>query len=291
MLWICLSFLTAITVVLARRMMLPRPVHADLKCGDAPMWFGDDGLVVTWVGPMKESAKVRLGDGDIFGRAAEATGSDIPERYPEKYLRGLQETEVFNPSMAWSTDELTRWESRHGIEMEPGAVEIFQRYLDTKHLLFMSLVGHPEVATPEDYVACSLVLQRAVIVFDDGREDLYLRSYFHSAKSPDEFVNFVPRTGVHFSFPTDRLWFPLELTRLISEPVSFVELDVISREPFTGKAPAPFEARTVRGLSLGGRKFHATRLSGVINVGKEEDVTKRESISDFTLPVSELTAG
>lgn len=287
MIWFLLAVLAIAGTMMAVKIAKAEPAYADLKCGDAPMYFGGgDGLVVTWVGPTKESAKVRLGDGEIFRRIAEVTGSDIPEGYPEKYLRDLQEAEVFNASMAWSTDELTQWEGRHGIDMEPEALGVFQRYLDTKHPIFMSLVSHPEVRDPGAFIACSLVLQRAVMIYDEGREDLFLRSYFYSAKDENEFVNFVPRTGVHFSFPTDSIWFPLELTRLIREPASYVELDVLSRSSLDENAlPAPFtRARSGSSgtLLLGGKKFNVTRISGVL------DVSEGRAIEDFNVPVANL---
>lgn len=280
--WIALALIATAGLLLSLRIAKAGPAFADLKCGDAPMYFRPDQLAVTWVGPMKESAKVRLGTGDIFRRVAEITGPDIPGGYPDKYARDLEDSDVFNSAMAWSTEELTKWEGRHGIEMEPEALEIFERYLESKHLLFMTLVEHPRVPNPEDFRACSLVLQRGVIVYDQGHEDLYLRSYFHSATDTGEFVNFVPREGVHFAFPSDSIWFPFELTRLISEPASFVEIDVLSRAPIDEAALPSFLSPRVSGrVRLKDEMYQATRLSGVLEVGHKD---QRGTFADLSLP-------
>jgi hypothetical protein len=288
MLWIAFALFTIASILLSLKIAKARPAFADLKCGDAPMYFTKDQLVVTWVGPTKGSAKVRLSGGDVFRRVAEITGSDIPDSYPDKYLQNLEDSEVFNSSMAWSTEELTRWEGRYGIEMEPEALEIFERYLLSKHVLFMSLVGHPQVPNPEEFRACSLVLQRGVIVYDQGQEDLFLRSYFHSATDQGEFVNFVPREGVHFAFPSDSIWFPFELTELISEPASFIELDILTRTPLDDESlPSFLGSRRSGRVWLEGEKYQATRISGVLEVGKE----KRGGINDLSLPTASMAAG
>ncbi|WP_030194769.1 hypothetical protein [Streptomyces sp. NRRL S-87] len=259
-----------------------RSVHADLKCGDAPMHF-DDGLVVTWAGPAPEEARVKLGNGDIFTQVEQVTGSGIPAAYPEKYLENLRTSEVFNASMAWTSDELVRWQERHGIEMEPEAMSVFQNYLDTGHRILMTLVDHPNVSDPGSFVACSLVLQRAVIVYNGRRQDLFLRSYFHSARTDSsEYVNFAPGGSVHYSFKTDTAWFPLELTRLISEPASYVELDIVTPEEFDeALLPAPFSGRTSGPVLLGDVKYQVRRASAVFKVGAGQQA----AIPDFRMPL------
>jgi hypothetical protein len=281
MLWFSVLLFMLAGMLLIVKIIKAESAFADLKCGDAPIYFRKDQLAVTWVGPTKELAKVRLGAGDVFRRAAEITGSDIPDGYPEKYLRDLEDSEVFNSSLAWTTEELTRWQGRHGIEMEPEALEIFERYLESKHILFMSLVGHPQVPNPDEFRACSLVLQRGVIVHDKGHEDLFLRSYFHSATDQGEFVNFVPREGVHFAFPSDSIWFPFELTRLISEPASYVELDILTPSPLSeGDFPSFLASRRSGRVQLQGERYWATRVSGVLE--------KQGTIEDLELPVGSM---
>jgi len=256
-----------------------RPVRADLKCGDAPMHF-DDGLVVTWAGPAPKEARVKLGNGDIFERVEQVTGTAIPAGYPKKYLENLRTSDVFNASMAWTPEELVRWQDRHGIEMEPEAMGVFENYLNDGHRIFMALVDHPSVSDPGSFVACSLVLQRAVIVYNGSRQDLFLRSYFHSARSDSsEYVNFAPGGNVHYSFKTDSAWFPLELTRLISEPASYVELDIVTPEEFDQKLlPEPFTAHESGYVLLGDVKYEVRRASAVFKLGN-----KRQRIPDFRL--------
>ncbi|MER6362419.1 hypothetical protein [Kitasatospora sp. NPDC001527] len=265
-----------LTGVLVR---LARPAYADLKCGDAPMYF-DGGLVVTWAGPAPREARVTLTDGDVFERVERATGPGIPSDYPEKYLRGLRTSDVFNACTAWTPDELVRWQGRYGIEMEPEPLSVFDDYLKSGNTIFMALVDHPSVSDPGSFVACSLVLQRAVIVFNGGRQDLFLRSYFHSARADSsEFVNFAPGGSVHYSFRTDTAWFPLELTRFISEPSSYVELDIVTPEGFDeGLLPAPFSTRESGHTLLGGITYRVRRASAVFRIGDQ-----RRAIPDFRL--------
>lgn len=271
---------TCMAIVLVGLMVrFSRSVHADLKCGDAPMHF-DDGLVVTWAGPAPKEARVKLGNGDIFERVEQVTGTGIPAGYPKKYLENLRTSEVFNASMAWTPDELVRWQERHGIEMEPEAMSVFESYLSDGHRIFMALVDHPSVDDPGSFVACSLVLQRAVIVYNGRREELFLRSYFHSARNDSsQSVNFVPGGSVHYSFKTDSAWFPLELTRLISEPASYVELDIVTPEEFDESLlPEPFSAQETGYVLLGDVKYQVRRASAVLKVQDQH-----QAIPDFRL--------
>ncbi|MFH8694488.1 hypothetical protein [Streptomyces chartreusis] len=276
--------MTCAAIILVGLMVcFSRSVHADLKCGDAPMHF-DDGLVVTWAGPAPEEARVKVGNGDIFERVEQVTGTGIPAGYPEKYLDNLRTSEVFNASMAWTPDELVRWQERHGIEMEPEAMSVFESYLNNGHRIFMTLVDHPSVSDPGSFVACSLVLQRAVIVYNGRRQDLFLRSYFHSARTDSsEYVNFVPGGSVHYSFKTDSVWFPLELTRLISEPASYVELDIVTPEEFDeALLPAPFSPQANGPVLLGDVKYQVRRASAVLRVGEDQST----AIPDFRMALS-----
>ncbi|MFD5431750.1 hypothetical protein ACFWJ4_06170 [Kitasatospora sp. NPDC127067] len=266
-------------VLIGLMVRFSRPAYADLKCGDAPMYF-DGGLVVTWSGPAPKEARVRVANGDIFERVEQATGPGIPSDYPEKYLKNLRTSEVFNACTAWTPDELVRWQGRHGIEMEPEALSVYDSYLKDGNTIFMALVDHPSVTDPGSFVACSLVLQRAVIVYNGGRQDLFLRSYFHSAREDSsEFVNFAPGGSVHYSFKTDTVWFPLELTRFISEPASYVELDIVTSEGFDeGLLPTPFSARESGYALLGDIKYQVRRASAVLSIGDQH-----HAIPDFRL--------
>ncbi|MEV4161991.1 hypothetical protein [Nonomuraea dietziae] len=236
---------------------------------------------MTWSGPVPQYARYGVGNGEIFGKVAEVTGMDTPQGYPAKYLENLSDADVFNPGMVHSTDELIAWQRRHGIEMEPEALEVFQGYLDRNYPIFTSLVSHPAVDEPADYIACSLVLQRGVIVYNgNGRQELFLRSYFHSAKADgSEYVNFVPRRGIHYSFKSDALWFPLELTRLMSEPASYVEIDIATTDGLDQlDIPAQFSPTTTGFATLNGHKYEVMRISARF------EVSKRQRIEDLIIP-------
>ncbi len=153
--------------------------------------------------------------------------------------------------------------------MEERYLKIFRRYLDDGFSIFTALVEHPAVRDPDSFAACSIVLQRAAIVFRDGRQDLFLRSYFHSSNGRD-FVNFAPAGVVRFSFPTDSIWFPLELTYGIPEPRSEVVLDILTRGALPdGDLPKPFEVADRSRLSLGASRYDVTRISGTLDSGEQ----------------------
>ncbi|MFI1829644.1 hypothetical protein ACH41E_24845 [Streptomyces sp. NPDC020412] len=276
---IALAVTCTALVLVGLRIGFARPAYADLKCGDAPMYF-DGGLVVTWSGPAPAEARVKLGNGEIFERVEQVTGPGIPDAYPKKYLDNLRASDVFNASTAWTTEELVRWQERHGIEMERAALAVYEDYLSKGNTIFMALVDHPAVAEPAAYVACSLVLQRAVVVYNGGREELFLRSYFHSARDDSsEYVNFAPSGSVHYSFKTDAAWFPLELTRFIAEPASYVELDVVTPEDFDeALLPQPFASHDAGYVLLGDVKYEVRRASAVLPV---DDPSR--AIPDFRL--------
>ena len=226
------------------------------------MPFGPKGLVVTWVGPVPEQAEVSYTDGEVFATVNRANGPDVPKDLPQKYSQGLTRVDVFNASMSWDAQSLTAWEKRHGIEMEPEPLRIFEDYLRSKHVLFSTLVRHPDVPEPKLYARCSIVLQRGIIVYSDGVEDLYLRSYFHSAKDDKSFVNFAPRGALRMSFRSEKLWFPLELTRVIQEPSSVVILDLLTTKALNREQlPKSFRAVGGKGtVSLNGKSYHSVRV-------------------------------
>jgi hypothetical protein len=233
------------------------------------MPFGSEGLVISWVGPAPGTAKVTYTDGQIFNTVARVTGRDIPKGFPEKYTQDLHEVEMFNATMAWSTNEVTSWHKRYLGEIGQEPLSIFEEYLRTGHVIFGTLVQHPPV-NPDaaQFRACSTVLQRGVIVHaraSPGRETLFLRSYLHSAKDPQTFVNFVPRGGVQMSFASDTIWFPLELTRVIQEPASYVVLDILTTKALGPKQiPQPFRIEEEGRMRHEGERYHVTRITATL---------------------------
>ena len=251
--------------------LIQAPAYADWKCGDAPFAFNQKDLIVTWVGPMPAQGKVSFTDGKIFREMAEVAGPEIPKYFPEKYVRGLRDVDIFNASMSWTVEELTRLQKRYEIPMEQEPINIFKEYISSGHTIISVLVEHPKVIDPSRYLACSVVLQRGVIVYDGGQETLFLRSYFHSAKDPENFVNFVPRGGIKVTFSSDTIWFPLKLTKVIFEPASYVVLDILTQEPLNAEQlPTPFRVETADKLAkYQGKEFYVTRISAKLESNKD----------------------
>ena len=136
-------------------------------------------------------------------------------------------------------------------------------------MAFSSLVQHPEVPDPQNFKLCSIVLQRAVIKFDNGVETLSFRSYFHSA-SPENYVNFYPSNALQVRFRSSEIWFPLELTEVIDAPEAFVVLDVLTRNKLEYKSlPEPFKAKRIGNVKIQGQEYDMTRLSARLGKGKK----------------------
>ena len=56
------------------------------------------------------------------------------------------------------------WLKRYGVEMQEGPSKMLQGYIDRGHNIFSTLIDHPAVANAGDVRACSIVLQRGIIV-------------------------------------------------------------------------------------------------------------------------------
>jgi hypothetical protein len=229
------------------------------------------------------NAKVTYADGSIFEAAARVQGPEIRSNFPQRYTRDLHVVEVFNPSMHWDFEGFARWEERHGIEdiREEPWPSIFGRYyLERGYPIFGTLVQFP-VDNPELFLTCSPVLQRGVIVYGDGREDLFLRSYFHSRQDEENFVNFVPRQGIHMSFLSDGIWFPMALTggelEVSPVPASYVVIDILTPDRFHPRGlPEPLEVvRSEAGsdapeqMDYQGRDYFVTRIVGELSSTKD----------------------
>jgi hypothetical protein len=208
--------------------------------------------------------------GEIFRAAARVTGPEVPEGFPSKYTVSLQKVDFYNASMSWDVEELSRWQGRHGIRMEEGPVALFESYRRSNHLFATTLVEHPGVVDPARYQRCSVVLQRGVIVFDDGVETLFLRPYFHSARDSENFVNFVPHGGIKVSFASDDLWFPLELTGAIQEPASYVVLDILTTHQLDARQlPRPFRLEKTGLMEYHGTIYNVARVTAVLSRDRE----------------------
>ncbi len=235
------------------------------------MPFGREGLVIDWVGPVPRGARVSYfhedAPSDVFAAADKATGARIPKDFPPKYTRDLQQVALFNASVLWDIRELHQWRRQYGFhEMTAAPARLLESYLGNGYLITETLIQHPPVPTPELYRACSIVLQRGVIVMapdgDSWRETLYLRSHMHSAKDAENFVNFVPHGGIQMSFVTDSVWFPLELTRAIQEPTSYVVLDILTPHRLDAQhLPQSFRIEEAGKMEHHGQRYEVARLT------------------------------
>jgi len=204
--------------------------------------------------------------GTIFREADRVTGREIPSALPKQYTQKLHYAGLFNPATHWDTQELSRWLERYGIKREERPLSILNQYVEEGYRIGSTLVEHPPVpesAKAESFIACSVTLQRGDIVYNNGVQTLFLRSYFHSADdSGKNFVNFAPRGGVQMTFASDTIWFPLRLTQVISEPASYVVLDILTPMPLDAEQlPEPFELGRTGRMSYHGVEYEVARVS------------------------------
>ena len=226
------------------------------------------------VGPVPKGGKVSYADAAIFRAVAKVTGPEIPKGYPKKYTENLQRVDIFNESMAWDIESVHRWDKRNGITPTPEVTAIFDRYIRRGHTIRMMLVEHPKVPAPDLYRACSVVLQRGVIIYDNGRETLFLRSYMHSSKDSRNYVNFVPKGGIKISFRSDNIWFPLETTRVVQEPESYVVLDILTQRPLSEAAlPRPFRITNRGKMQYEGKTYVVTRVTARYVIPRFDDLS------------------
>jgi hypothetical protein len=249
--------------------MFATPALANGKCGDAPYAFGEDDLVVTWSVPVPKGAKVRYVDDQIFGLLERQMGSEIPPSLPEKYLKDLRYVDLSNAQMSTSVEETTTWLKRYGIAMVDAPAKALRSYIDRGNHIFSTLIDHPAVPNFNLFGDCSIVLQRGIIVMSEGYETMYLRSYFHSSDGKGTSVNFVPKGGLKIAFPSKTVWFPLELTKFISEPAAHVVLDILTPQPIKLSAPNFRSAAGRLKVSLGAQDYYVTRLSAVLERGRD----------------------
>ena len=87
-------------LVLAMAIAFATPALADLKCGDAPYQYGEDGLVVSWIGPVPKGAKVSNVDNSVFALLEQEMGSELPADFPDKYRKELQKSDLFNAQIS-----------------------------------------------------------------------------------------------------------------------------------------------------------------------------------------------
>ena len=231
------------------------------------MPFGSKGLIVTWSVPVPQDARITYSDGEIFTAVDRVMGPEVPADFPKKYSAGLSRVELFNANISTDSREFVLWEKRHNVEMKQEPLRIFDSAFKKGQVIASTLVQHPDVAHPERFEdACSVVLQRAVIFSDpaDSREVIVLRPYLHSVDDTSrEAANFVPSGGMRIALSSRTLWFPLELTSAISEPASYVVLDVLSSKPVNSRQlPGALRVAKTGKMKYQGKTYVVTRITG-----------------------------
>lgn len=227
-------------------------------------------MVVTLSLPVPQDARVTYASPDTFAAVDRVMGPEIPANFPKKYSENLHHVDIFNAHISFTPDEFIRWQKRYDVEMKSEFASIFEGSFKRDKVIASTLVEHPSVAHPERYKdACSVVLQRAVLVSDPAqeRETIFLRSYLHSVDDAGGgATNFVPTGGFQVSFPSKTLWFPLELTTGISEPTAFVVLDILSTKPLNEKGlPAPFRVVKTSEMTFQGKRYQVFRVTAQLD--------------------------
>lgn len=230
------------------------------------MPFGPKGLLVTLSVPVPQDARVSYSSPEIFAAVDRVMGPEIPPDFPKKYATNLKRVDLFNAQISADSEEFVRWQKRHNVEMHPEPLAIFEGSLKRGQVIASTLVEHPKVAHPERFEdACSVVLQRAVLISNPGAESetIFLRSYLHSEEKTGAFANFVPRGGMQIAFSSKTIWFPLELTSAISEPAAYVVLDVLTIKPLESKQlPSAFRVAKTAEMKYQGKIYQVSRLTG-----------------------------
>jgi len=230
------------------------------------MPFGSKGLIVTWSVPVPQDARVSYATSDIFDATNRALGPEIPQTFPKKYTLKLEKVDLFNARISDNSEEFVSWQKKHNVEMHKEPLAIFDKSIKKGQVIASTLVEHPAVSHPERFEdACSVVLQRAVIISDPDpeRETIFLRSYFHSVdETTHEAANFVPQGGMKIDLSSKTVWFPLELTSSISEPASYLVLDILTTKPFKAKLPEFLQATKNGKVDYRGKTYQAVRITG-----------------------------
>ena len=230
------------------------------------MPFGPKGLIVTWSVPVPQDARVSYATTEIFDVTNRALGPEIPQNFPKKYTLNLEKVDLFNARISDNSEELVSWQKKHNVEMHKEPLALFDNAFKKGQVIASTLVEHPAVSHPERFEdSCSVVLQRAVIISNPGpdRETIFLRSYLHSVDdTTHEAANFVPQGGMKIDLSSKTVWFPLELTSSISEPASYLVVDILTTKPFKAKLPE-FLRATKRGkVVYKGTTYEAVRITG-----------------------------
>jgi len=240
--------------------------------------FGSEGLIIAWTGPVPAKSRIALVEREVFQPVNRALDLHDYERGGLEHNQPVYLSQVFNVGLAWTREETVQWNSRFGMHLSKQAQDLFEKYLRSdEFVIFESLVEHPPVLHPEMFAACNVMFQRGDIYYANGREDLYLWSRFQTssgmgpgaAPATRTAIDFAPASALHVSFPTDTIWYPLEVTKLNTGPTD-VMLNVLTEKELTGKAAVKgFRLEKGGRLDLGARSYYVSHLRARFDGGKE----------------------
>lgn len=245
------------------------PGLADYKCGDDPYKLDDQTLTVTWNGPAPEGARFSLLDVKVGGELEGLSVANIQRGYGP-FSEALEVSDIMEPKQFTDLDEFIAYQESQNVKMTERPTEVFKSYLADGNSLLSMQVVHPSVEGAANFAFCSIILQTALVVLQDDREDLLLRSYFHSRNEDGGAANFVPGQALHLAFETDAAWFPFRLSGLIDEEASDVMIDILSSKALDTKGFADSELGRALSLEdMGMMKGGGVEIGGV-DIGSEE---------------------
>lgn len=278
--------------------------RAEGKCNDDPVKKGPNGeLVVGWMLPEPKGATVHptgvgqdpFAEVDAQITSCQVAGAPVDCAKPRGYPFTAEPTPVAlfatGAKVFRVEPALNEWSkfAHPGADMPPGARAAMRRELGAGNEIRSVYVEHPAVDPAEGQSVCNCALQRGVVVWDRGREDLFVRSTFYTEKPTGADPRlFVPRQGWEISFARpSSLWFPVRLNSLLRyadpahprpEDGAWAVVDVLTPArvgsdctfaPFTRVAETSGPTVAFRG-----KKYWAVRLHAAFTPGQDlQDVS------------------
>lgn len=255
-------------VLMLASLLVPMLARAEGKCGDDPVVW-KNMLIVTWTIPHPANAAVDPNADRALMDALDDKFGALPPGFPPAY-GGLAVLEY--PETGHGKDkqklptlpDLQKYHEDFKMPLGKEAVELFRtKYYDPGKQVYARVVQHPPVPNNgQGYSFCTCTLQRAVVVWDKGEEQLWLKSRFRNADSSGNFVNFAPKQPIKFTFKSDKIWFPLALNEIVPQKdvAAFLLLDVLTRS----ELKIPGGQLLTSAFNYGGdnNNWYVTRISG-----------------------------
>jgi hypothetical protein len=248
---------------------LPLLAGAEGKCNDDPFLLPDGKtLAVTWTIPVPAGATANTDPGTFMKQLDADNSFPIePAGFPIEYATNVWPASY--PSHPQTKKKILNgtahaaWLRSFGLAHDPAAVPITANYFaNNRHVLFGMVVQHPPVPNAgRAFKFCTCILQRAVLIWDANKENLWVRTRFRSAKDNLNWANFEPADPVKFRFDSPSIWFPLAYNDALPEPPAFLVLDVVTRKPLAKAAVPPgFAVEDPRPVTYNNETWSLTRL-------------------------------